>query len=107
MFSKETGKFIGMTPLSTPILKNKTHRFQIYKNGYEEREYVIYKGKLDVSKSPYCSIDFYYGWLLLGIPLYITETFAEDRCVFVYKPAFNADLKKIETKPIMQEAEPK
>lgn len=82
------GRYAGATPLITQVRKgSKSVIVDLIKLDYKPHRFVIYSKGQDVSMSPFCKFDHYFGWFLLGIPIQIDKLFSK-KCYFFYKTDF-------------------
>ena len=91
----DNGTFIGQTPVFIDLEKGKTFKFIFKKEGYKDEKYALYKGTLRMDVSYNCKIDFYYGWLLLGVPIAINRWFSPKSCNYFYKDEYMIKMTEI------------
>jgi len=86
------GDYMGKTPQVIEFKKGALSvKIDLIKNGFKPSRIILYSRGRDPTMSTLCSIDYTFGWLLLGVPMQIDKIFTK-KCDFFYKNNFNEEL---------------
>ena len=86
------GDYMGKTPQVIEFKKGALSvKIDLIKHGFKPSRIILYSRGRDPTMSTLCSIDYTFGWLLLGVPMQIDKIFTK-KCDFFYKNNFNEEL---------------
>ncbi len=86
------GSYLGQTPQVIEFRKGAPSvKVDLIKNGFKPSRIILYSRGRDPTMSTLCTVDYSWGWLLLGVPMQIDKIFTH-KCDFFYKNNFAEDL---------------
>lgn len=86
------GSYLGQTPQVIEFRKGAPSvKVDLIKNGFKPSRIILYSRGRDPTMSTLCTVDYSWGWLLLGVPMQIDKIFTH-KCDFFYKNNFLEEL---------------